>query len=116
MEGEMIVGILVQGLKKRDALNMIPMKMGEEYMRIDGAGTPLGHQALAEVPEPGSAVEDVDVVVDPDLDAGGVSAVLHVFQLRGRSGASNAPELDLHASPNGKVEGRKSKPDLKAAP
>jgi hypothetical protein len=95
---EIVVRVFIQGLKKGDALNVIPMEMGEKYMGVDGIGAVLEHEALAQIAEAGAAIEDIDASVDSHLDAGGISTVPHVLQLRRGGGTTNSPESDLHAS------------------
>lgn len=82
VEEKIVVGVLIKRLKEWNALDVIPVKVGEKDVGIDGGGTALGHEAFAEITESGSAIKDVNVVVDPDLHAGRVAAVLHVLQLR----------------------------------
>ena len=74
------------------------MEVGKKDVSINRIGTTLGHQALAQVAESGAAIEDINMIIDPDFNAGGIAAIPHILQLWSWSGPANAPELDPHAS------------------
>src|SRR5581483_2121475 len=93
---EPIVRVVVQRPEKGDALNVVPVKVGDKNMRLDGAGAEFAQQVLAEISKAGAAVEDVEMPVNPHLNAGGVAPVAHVFRLRSRSRAPHSPELNVH--------------------
>src|ERR1700746_3457298 len=99
MKGELILGRIVQRPEKGDALNMIPVKVRNEDVGGKGAVSELTLELIAEDAKPGSAVKDVDAVVEADLNTGGVTSVAHVFGLWRRRGSPYAPELDPHSCP-----------------
>ena len=96
---EVIVPALVQRPEEGDALDVVPVKMRDEDVRVDGLAAEFGAQRLAQIAEAGAAIEHVDAAVDPHLDAGGVAPVTHVLGLRRRGRAPHTPELDVHAPP-----------------
>src|SRR5262249_10326727 len=55
-------------------------------------------QMLAEITEPGSAVEDVDVPVDAHFHTGSVAPVAQILLLRRRCGSADTPESHQHHS------------------
>lgn len=109
VEEEIVIRVLIQRLKKWDALNVIPVEMREKHVGIDGIGVALCHEALAQISETGSAIKHVDVVIDANLHAGGVSTVLHVLQLRRWSRSTHTPESDFHASPTNGFQSQNQK-------
>src|SRR5579872_677606 len=93
-----VKGVLrgVKRSKKRDALNMIPMIVGDEDMRADGVLTRRGGPAVAEHAEAGAAIEDeAGAVRSNQFKAGSVAAVTKGDTVHRRRGPANAPESQL---------------------
>src|SRR3954447_1263051 len=97
MEEEVIVRAGVERSEKRNALDVVPMKMRKENVRMDGPVLVFLDQLLSQVSEPGAAVEDVNLPVDTDLNAGGIASVSQILQLGSGSGSSDAPEFHQHS-------------------
>ena len=68
MEEEVVVFLLVEWRKERDSLDVVPVEVGDEYMRLDRLLVKFFAQLLAEITETGAAVEDEDLAVDPHLN------------------------------------------------
>src|SRR5579872_5694781 len=94
---EIIVRIGIQRSEERDALNMIPVEMGKKDVRMHRLFAVFLQQLFAQIPESGAAVEDIDLPVDTDFDAGGVAPISQVFSLGGRGRSTYAPESYQHA-------------------
>jgi hypothetical protein len=63
---------------------------------VNGTVLVFLHELLAQIPEAGAAVEDIDLPVDADLNAGGVPSVSQIFELGSGSGSPDAPEFHQH--------------------
>src|SRR6185312_3173052 len=98
MEEEAILLVVVQRSKKRNALDMIPMKVGKKDVRANGLACILGDQAFSQIAKAGAAVEDVHLTVDADLHARRIAAIAQIFSLGSRSRSAYAPEF--HSHPN----------------
>lgn len=96
MKDEPVFRFLVQGAEKRKALDVVPVKMRDENMSVDGAGTEFMAQAHAEGAETSSAIENVKIVAEADFDAGGVASIPHVFGVRSGRGTTHTPKLNAH--------------------
>ena len=78
------------GTEEREALDVVPVRVADQEVRVDRAG-----ELVAELADARSAVDDDQLtVVGADLDAGGVAAVAQRVTAGGRAGASRPPELD----------------------
>ena len=63
-------------MEERDALNVVPVVMGDEDVGFDGAMAGLLFPAVAEQAHACAAIEDeAGAVAGDDFDAGGVAAV-----------------------------------------
>src|SRR5438270_13925489 len=96
MKDELALGAVVERTKKRHALNVVPMKMGDENMR---GKRPLGEFALqfmSQYAKAGAAIEDVDLISDAHFYARGVAPVTQVLGLRSGRRAAHSPKLDAH--------------------
>src|SRR5438270_3383215 len=96
MKDELALGAVVERTKKRHALNVVPMKMGNENMR---GKRPLGEFALqfmSQYAKAGAAIEDVDLISDAHFYARGVAPVTQVLGLRSGRRAAHSPKLDAH--------------------
>src|SRR5437867_2478091 len=96
MEEEVIIRTGVKRSKERNTLNVVPMEMGKKNVRVNGTVLMFLHELLAQVPEAGAAVEDIDLPVDADLNAGGVPSISQIFELGSGSGPPDAPEFHQH--------------------
>ena len=84
---------LEERMKKRDALNVIPVVMRDQDVSVDAAIAMKLRQAVAKHPEPGAAIEnEMGAIRSRDFDAGSVAAVAPGVALRGRRRAAHAPE------------------------
>jgi hypothetical protein len=88
-----VLGVIVKRGEEGDALDVVPVKVGDEDVGRD-AGTGVVAQPFAQIAQAGAAVEDVEAVGDPHLDAGGVTSVTHVFRLRSRGRPPHSPKSD----------------------
>jgi hypothetical protein len=57
------------------------MEMGEENMRVNGAVLVLLNELFPQIPEAGAAVENIDLPVDTNFNAGGIASVSQIFRL-----------------------------------
>ncbi len=96
LERKTILRIGIKRTEKRHALNVVPMKMGDEDVGGKGAVSEFTLQLLAEYAETGAAIEDVNAIAETHFDAGGIAPVTHVFGLWSGGGTAHAPELDPH--------------------
>src|SRR5450755_2710236 len=103
MKVEAVLAVIVQWPEEREALDVVPVKMGYENMGGNRAGVELVAEGLSQHPEAGATVEDVKVVSDAHLHAGGVAPVTHILRLRSGRRSSNSPELDPHKPPSSAV-------------
>src|SRR5688572_25782001 len=64
---------IVGGKEKWKALDMIPMRVGDEEVDLDRLAVELLGQRLAQRPDAGTGVEDNDLTISADFDARGVA-------------------------------------------
>src|SRR5579872_5176117 len=100
MKNEAAAGVVVERLKERDPLDVVPVEVGNKDMRLGFFVAKLCAQALAQRAQAGTTVENQKGIADAHLDAGGVATITHVFCLGGRSRAADSPEFDVHAPPD----------------
>ena len=79
MKDERIVAVVIQRRKKRDALDVVPVKVRKKNVRVDWVAVPFLGKLLAQVAESGAAIENINVPVDADFNTGGIAAVTQVF-------------------------------------
>lgn len=92
-----LVGLLVQGNEKRQALNMVPVIVTQQDVRVNGPVAELLSQRLAQHAHAAPAIDDEQAsAVRPELDARRVPAVAKVLLLWRGGGAADSPELDAH--------------------
>jgi hypothetical protein len=96
VERELALGV-IQGAKKRDTLNVVPMKVGDENVSRYGAVAEFAFQLMAQDTKAGAAIEDVYLVAEAQLDAGGISSVAHVFGLWRGSRSPHTPKSNPHS-------------------
>src|SRR5580692_5495759 len=80
------------------ALNVIPVEVRDEDVRERryAARLGVGLQLMAKQPEAGAAIENIELVAEAHLYAGGVTSVAHISGLRSRRRSTDSPELDPH--------------------
>jgi len=96
LKEEPVLRVGVQRTEERHALDVVPMKVGNEDV---GGKRPVAEftlQLLAEHAESGAAIEDINAVAEAHFDAGGVASITHVLGLWRWRGTAHAPELDPH--------------------
>jgi hypothetical protein len=98
MEVERVPVVLVERAEERDTLDVVPMEMRDEDVRLYGR---LGRvrelgEMLAENTKSGTAVENEQTAGDAYLDAGGVAAVPKVLFLRSWRRTAYSPEFHMH--------------------
>src|SRR5579863_5523565 len=92
-----IVLRVVERLKKRNPLNVVPVIVGEENVCFDTLVPELREKLFAERAQAGAAVEDQDLTLGAaNLDAGGISSVTKVFRGGSGGGAANSPKSYFH--------------------
>src|SRR5438309_7678596 len=82
MKEEIIVLAGIERCKEWDSLNVVPVKMRKKDVGVDRLALGFLDELLALVAKAGAAVEDVNLAVDSDFNAGGVSAVAEILCLR----------------------------------
>src|ERR1700682_5483863 len=84
---------LEEGMKKRDALNVVPVIMRDENMGVNPAVAMELRQAVAQHAQTGAAIEDeMGAVRSGDLDAWRVAAVAPCVALRRGRRTAHTPE------------------------
>src|SRR5436305_2910914 len=96
VEKEKVIGIVVERAEEWDSLDVVPMKVGDEDVRVHRLTFRLPQHLFSEHTEACAAIENIAAAVDAHLDAGGVATIAQVFRLRSRRRTANSPELDLH--------------------
>src|SRR5207248_10138380 len=96
MKKEIIVLAGIERCKEWDSLNVVPVKMRKKDVGVDRLTLGFLDELLAQVAKAGAAVEDVNLAVDPDFDARGVSAIAEILRLRcgRRSAHAQEPHAD----------------------
>ena len=84
----------IDGKKKREALNVVPMGVGKEECEFNWGMVELGHELTAEEAQAGAAIEDNDLAIGADFDAGSVAAVADGAWAGSWDGAADAPEFE----------------------
>ena len=85
--------------EKRDALNVVPVEMGQKDFGVDGRAVGFLHQSLAEGADAAAGIEDHALVFRrADLEARRVAAELQVLNLRSGRGAAHTPEFEPYLS------------------
>ena len=99
MKKELSVGAVVKGTEEGDALNVIPVKVGDEDVGGKGAVAELALEFASEDTETGAAIKDVNLIVDAHFHAGGIASVAEILGLWSGRGPAHAPKLNLHSAP-----------------
>src|SRR5262249_25901126 len=82
MKDERTALALIQRREEGNALNVVPMKVREENVRVERLAVGFLLQLLAQIAKPGATVKDVDVPIDAHFHAGSIAAITQVFRLR----------------------------------
>src|SRR6185312_4865520 len=99
VERKTVFRVLVERTEKRDALNVVPVKMGDKDVCTYRLISRVALELLAQCAKSGTTVEDVEIVAQAHFDAGGVASVAQVVGLGSRRRSADAPELDPHTPP-----------------
>src|SRR5580704_963621 len=99
MKMKTVLGVVIERTKKRNPLNVVPMKVGEENVGRNRTAVELMAQRLSQHPKSGAATEDVEIVPEAHFYARGVASVTHIFRLGSGRRPANSPELNAHKPP-----------------
>src|SRR5579863_8437751 len=99
MKVKAIFPVVVKRTEERNALNVIPMKMGDENVGGNRGSIEFVAQRLPQNPEAGATIKYVKLIANAHFHAGSVAAVAHIFRLRSGRRPPNSPELNPHMSP-----------------
>ena len=69
--------------RKRDALDVVPVKVREKDVRVRGRSVLFHLQLFAQVAESSAAIEDVDMPIQADFNTGRVTAITQILGLWG---------------------------------
>lgn len=83
----------INGRKEGQALDVIPVRVGNEEGEIERLGLEFFEERDAEFAEAGAGIEDDDVFAGADFDAGSIAAVVNGAASRSGDGAANTPKL-----------------------
>ena len=89
--------------KERQALDVIPVGVGNEEREVERLGLEFAKQRDAELAQAGAGVEDDDVFAAADFNAGGVAAITDGSPPRRGNRAANAPKLDARRGFDGET-------------
>ena len=79
VKDERALAVVIQRREKRDALDVVPVKMRKKNVRVDGMAVSFLRELLAQVAESGAAIENINVPIDADFNTGGIAPVTQVF-------------------------------------
>ena len=84
VKNERALAIVIQRREKRDALDVVPVKVREKNVRVDGMAvlsisSVLLGKLFAQVAESSAAIKNVDVPIYADFNTGGIAAVTQIF-------------------------------------
>ena len=94
-ENAKMVLFLIDREKKWEALDMVPMCVREEQGDFQWGIVEFGEELAAERAQAGAAVENDDMVIGADFDAGGVAAVADGGRAGCGDGAADTPEFEV---------------------
>src|SRR5262249_55352899 len=94
---------LIERREKGNALDVVPMEVGEEDVGVERLAIGFLLQLLTQIAETGATVEDVDVPVDTYFHAGSIAPITQVFRLRSGCRTAHAPESDQHTFTFGRI-------------
>src|SRR5690348_13862626 len=97
MEEEVILAIIVERSEERDALDVVPVEVRKKDVRIDRLARKLGVQALSQIAESGTAIEDEHLAVDAHFYTGSIAPITQILRLRSGSRSAYTPEFHSHS-------------------
>ena len=95
-DAEMVLR-LIDRQKKRQTLDVVPMRMCQQQGQIERLAVELGGQVLPEQAQASAGVQDHDLSGSPDFNTRGIAAVADGFWPRRRNRAAHTPEGDARA-------------------
>lgn len=93
-ENAQMILFFIDRKKKWEALDMVPMGVSEKQGDFHWGIVEFGEELAAERAQTGAAVENDDLVIGADFDAGSVAAVADGSWARSGDGAADAPEFE----------------------
>ena len=102
-EDAQVVLRLIDGQKERQALDVVPVGMREQQSQVERLVVELGDQLAPQQPQSRAGVEDDDLAIGADLDAGGVAAVMDGGRARGWEWSRARPRTSA-ASASGRAK------------
>ncbi len=97
MEDEAVAGTVVKRTEKRYSLNMVPVKMRDENVGVDGMTFELALQLVSQRSESSPAIEYKNVFANANFHAGRISPVTLILRLRSGYRSANSPKLNAHS-------------------
>jgi hypothetical protein len=94
---------IVDRPEERQALDVVPVRVGEEQREIERMTFEFLEQGLAQFSQAGAGIKDDEVVAVADFDAGGVAAIAHGARSGRGDGTADAPEFYASASIDGHI-------------
>ena len=82
----------IGGKEEGQALNMIPVRVGNEEGRAQRFFFEFVREIQTEPPDPAARVQNEQLIAEAQLDTGSITAVLHGLGAGGRDRAAHAPE------------------------
>jgi len=88
VEDEGVIAVAIKRREKRDALNVVPVKVREKNVRGDRVFSASVLRVLralfldklfAQIAKAGAAIKDINVPVDAHLNTGGIAPITQVF-------------------------------------
>ena len=79
MEEKIVVRVGIKRKEEWNALNVVPMKVRQKNVSVDGSILMLGVKLLAQITKAGAAIENIDLAVDAHFNAGGITPVAQIF-------------------------------------
>ena len=83
----------VDGREEGQALDVIPVRVGNEEGEIERLGLEFFQERDTELTQAGAGIEDDDVLAGADFDTGSIAAVVNGAASRSGDGAANTPKL-----------------------
>jgi hypothetical protein len=90
-----VILLFVNRQKKWEALDMIPMRVSEQQGDFNRGIVELGEELATERAQAGATIENDDLVIGADFDAGGIAAVPNGGWAGSWDGAADAPEFEV---------------------
>ena len=94
----------VNRAEKRQALNVVPMRVRQQHGEMQRLVFEFVHQLTAKQAEAGASVQNDEFAFGPDFHTGSIAAVFDGARSRSRCGAAHAPQLSaIDAAPEIRV-------------